>query len=148
MPLAELALLLTVGQAIGVLPTVAIVLVTGVVGASLARAEGLRTLFEFQRQASSGTIPAGPLADGAMILVAAALLLTPGMLTDAVGFGLLVPPVRAVVRRLLGRYFAGSVRVTTFGVNVGPAAGEGPETQRTPGGPEVLDAEFERRPDQ
>lgn len=140
-PLVELALLLTIGQAIGVPLTVALVIGTGLLGASLARAEGLKTFFEFQRQLSGGGIPAGPLADGAMILVAAAFLVTPGILTDAAGFSLLIPPIRAVLKKLLGKYFAGAVQVRTFDVRR-----HGSETAPTASrGADVIDADFERR---
>jgi len=101
-PLVELALLIWISQYTGVLFTIGLVILTGVVGASLARREGLRCWLEVQRQLSQGQLPAEPLLEGLMILVAAVLLITPGVLTDLVGFALLVPPIR----RLVGRYLA------------------------------------------
>lgn len=101
-PLVELWLLITIGEAIGPIPTIAIILVTGVVGASLARWQGTLCLQTVRRQIQAGQLPTDSLLDGLGILVAGALLITPGVLTDIVGFGLLIPPLRRVVRRLIG----------------------------------------------
>ncbi len=100
-PLVELALLLWMAQYTGWLFTLALVIVTGAVGASLARREGLRCLLRAQEQLERGEIPADSLLDGLLILVAGAVLITPGVLTDAAGFALLIPPIRRVVRRYL-----------------------------------------------
>ncbi len=97
-PAIELALLLEVGSHLGTLPTLGLIAVTGVVGASLARRQGLAVLRRAQDQMARGELPAGSLADGVMILVAGALLITPGILTDAFGFLLLVPVFRDVVK--------------------------------------------------
>ena len=97
-PAAELALLLEVGSRIGTLPTLAIIVFTGVLGAFLARRQGLAVIGEAQARIGRGEIPASSLADGVMILVAAALLMTPGLLTDSFGFLLLVPAFRNVVK--------------------------------------------------
>lgn len=103
-PLVELALLLLIGQSIGLLATVVLVVATGIAGAALARREGLRTLWQIRAELGSGRFPADRLLDGAMILVAAGLLLTPGVLTDAVGLLLLTPAGRSLLRaRLAGR---------------------------------------------
>lgn len=97
-PLIELALLIRIGQSIGLLTTVAIVVLTGVVGAALARREGLRTVWQIRTELAAGRFPVGRLLDGLMILVAGGLLLTPGILTDAVGLALLVPGTRNLLR--------------------------------------------------
>ncbi len=99
-PAIELALLLEVGSHLGTLPTLGLIAATGVVGASLARRQGLAVLGRAQDQMARGELPAGSLADGVMILVAGALLITPGILTDAFGFLLLVPVFREVVRNV------------------------------------------------
>lgn len=117
-PLAELALLIQVGRWTGLWTTVALVFLTGIVGAGLARAEGLRTLWAFQKGLAQGTIPGQAIQDGLAILVGGALLLTPGFLTDVVGFGLLLPPTRrflqGLARRRLRRMMEdGSIRVMT-----------------------------------
>ena len=110
-PLVELALLIRVGALLGVEATVAMVVLTGVLGAWLARVQGLRTVVALQQDMAAGRLPAGRLVDGLLILVAGAVLLTPGLLTDALGFFLLVPPGRAVVRRRLRRWFRDRLRI-------------------------------------
>lgn len=97
-PLAELALLVWVGRRMGLVPTVALVVATGLAGAALARWQGLATLARFRAALDAGRLPHGELVDGTLILVAGAVLLTPGLLTDVAGFLLLVPPVRRLVR--------------------------------------------------
>jgi UPF0716 protein FxsA len=99
-PLVELALLIRIGQWIGLLPTVALVVITGVVGAALARREGLRTFFSMKADLRGGRFPVGRILDGVLILVAGGLLLTPGILTDILGFALLVPGSRGWFKRL------------------------------------------------
>lgn len=93
-PLVELALLVWLGRRIGFLPTVALVLVTGVLGAALARHQGLATLARFRAALDARRLPHRELVDGVLILAAAILLITPGVLTDTAGFLLLVPPLR------------------------------------------------------
>lgn len=100
-PLVELALLLFVGSKIGPWPTFAIVLITGIAGSVLARREGLRAWRKIQDTLNAGQLPANDMVEGLLIVVAGALLLTPGMLTDVAGLSLLVPPVRARVREYL-----------------------------------------------
>lgn len=97
-PAVELALLIEVGQHLGTLPTLGLIALTGVVGAYLARLQGLSVLRRTQEQMERGELPAGSLADGVMILVAGALLMTPGILTDCFGFLLLVPAFRSTVK--------------------------------------------------
>lgn len=104
-PIVEIALFLAVGQSIGIGPTILIVLVTAVAGSYLVARQGRETWFRLTGEFAEGTFPAESLAHGAMILVAGALLLTPGFLTDAVGFALLFPPVREFIRiKVLERY--------------------------------------------
>ena len=102
MPILELFLLLKVGAAIGPFRTFLLVIATGVVGAWLARQQGLRTVIGIQRDMHEGRTPAGRMLDGVLILVAGLLLITPGLITDVVGFSLLVPVVRALLRTWLG----------------------------------------------
>ncbi len=110
-PLAELYILLRIGEAAGFLPTVGIIVFTGVLGAWLARHEGLRTARAIREELDAGHMPADRLMDAALILAAGILLLTPGILTDVTGFLLLAPPVRGVLRRwvkeALRKRFAG-----------------------------------------
>jgi len=102
-PFVELVILLRLADAISWTSTLAIVIVTGVVGAWLARREGVRTLMTIQSEMEAGRVPTQSLVEGMMILVAGAVLVTPGILTDIVGFALLVPPIRRWgVRRAAG----------------------------------------------
>jgi UPF0716 protein FxsA len=98
-PLVELYLLVRLGTVIGVGATVLIVIATGVLGASLARWQGLGVLRRLSEDLDRGRLPADALIDGLMIFIAGAVLLTPGLITDALGFFLLLPPGRAVVKR-------------------------------------------------
>jgi len=117
LPITELALLLEIGEVIGGIETLAIVVLTGVIGASLARWQGLSVLLQFQRDMSQGKMPAPLLLDGLMIIISGALLITPGLITDTVGFLLLVPAFRAFVKLRIRRYIesrmqAGAINVT------------------------------------
>jgi UPF0716 protein FxsA len=109
-PLAELAVIIAVGDAIGLLPTLLLLLGVSVAGAWLAKREGLAAWQRFQRALTEGRVPTVEVADGAMILLAGALLLTPGFLTDVVGILLLLPPTRALARRLAPRLAARRLR--------------------------------------
>lgn len=97
-PLIELFLFLVIGQRIGILPTFGIILLTGILGAALARSQGLRTLAKYRESIAQGRLPHEAILDGLLIFVAGALLLTPGFLTDTIGFLLLAPSVRQIVR--------------------------------------------------
>ena len=105
-PLAELFLLVRLAQFCGFWTTVGVVLGTGVVGAALARAQGLKVVNAIRQKLQRGELPADDLLDGMMVLVAAAFLVTPGVMTDAAGLLLLIPFTRAVVRRLARRWLA------------------------------------------
>ncbi len=119
-PLLELFLLIRLGGAIGLFPTLALCVLTGVAGAWLARREGLRALWSFQERLARGGVPGRALMDGMCILIGGAVLLTPGLLTDLLGFALLLPPsrrwIQARMKRRIERQVAeGSIRVTTLG---------------------------------
>jgi len=143
LPLVELVLLLQIGQAIDWPATIGLVLVTGLVGSALARWQGTKALREIQTQLASGKLPGRALFDGALILVAGAVLITPGVITDAFGFALLLPPVRGLLARLLSGWAAKRVNVSVGGGFPGagfPGAGfpgEGP--QHHPMGDDVID---------
>lgn len=136
-PLLELLLLIQVGQWMGMWPTVGLVILTGVVGAALARMEGSRTLWKIQEELSRGRLPGESLLDGMAILLGGALLLTPGILTDLVGFSFILPPTRRLLlgrirKSLEGRLQEGTIRVTHmsgfggFGASPrGPGQGRG-----------------------
>jgi UPF0716 protein FxsA len=109
-PIAELALLVEIGRRIGTLPTVALVAGTGLVGAYLTRRQGAAVLRQLRAELTARRVPASHIADGALILLAGALLITPGVLTDAVGFFCLVPGGRRVVKRAVGRWVGRAVQ--------------------------------------
>ncbi|QMU55631.1 MAG: membrane protein FxsA [Candidatus Mycalebacterium zealandia] len=98
-PLIELAILIKLGSVIGTWETVWIVVATAVVGASLARRQGISVLMSIMNDLSGGRKPSETLLDGVMVLVGGALLLTPGLLTDLAGFALLIPQTRAIIKK-------------------------------------------------
>lgn len=138
-PIFELMLLIELGQVVGLLPTLALVMFTGVTGAWLARAEGTRVFFQFQKELASGRLPGQAMLDGIAVLIGGAFLLTPGVLTDFAGFSLLFPPTRRWIQRWARtRYEArlkeGSIRVVTMG-SFGGGPGAGPFGAGSAGGP-------------
>lgn len=102
-PLLEIAVFIQVGDRIGLWPTLAIVVLTAIVGTYLLRLQGLMTLQRAQEAVDRGELPLKEVFDGACLLVAGVLLLTPGFVTDLLGVLLFLPPVRALLRRLLAR---------------------------------------------
>lgn len=115
-PLVELALLITVGREIGVLNTISIVVITGVIGAYLARSQGISTLGKIQSSLRRGVMPANEIIDGFMILAGGLLLITPGLITDAAGFLTLIPRSRnmiksVIVKKMKKMIDSGNVRI-------------------------------------
>ncbi len=113
MPLLELWLLFQLGDHFGFWTTVSVVLLTGMVGAALARWQGFQTMFRIQSEMRAGKMPAQAMGDGVLILVAGVLLITPGVITDIVGLSLLLPPVRFGVRKSLQLWLAKHVKIET-----------------------------------
>jgi UPF0716 protein FxsA len=104
-PLVELYIIIQVGQAIGALNTIGVLLLDSIVGAWLMKREGLGVFRRIQEQLNRGIVPGVAIVDGFLVLFGGALMLTPGFLTDLLGISLLLPPVRAVLRRVLARRF-------------------------------------------
>lgn len=104
-PLVELVLLIKLGQHVGVGYTIAVVLITGVVGAYLAKTQGFSILNRIGRELEEGRVPGNQIVEGLCILVGGAMLITPGLLTDAFGFFLVIPVTRIIVREWLKRWF-------------------------------------------
>jgi UPF0716 protein FxsA len=102
-PLTELVLLLRLAEEFSWQSTLALVVLTGVLGAWLARRQGIRTFARIQNELERGTLPADALIDAALILVAGLVLVTPGILTDLLGFALLVPPIRRWLMRRVAK---------------------------------------------
>lgn len=136
-PIIEIALFIQIGGAIGLWPTLGIVVLTAVLGTWLVRTQGMIALDQLRRSFSDLNDPTEPLAHGAMILVAGVLLLTPGFFTDAIGFLLLVPSVRAAVFR----YVAARVTVRRFRMGPDPRP-RSPHPQYPRGG-DVIEGEYE-----
>ncbi len=106
-PLLEIAVFIEVGEAIGLWPTLATVVLTALIGTWCLRAQGLATLARARAQIDRGALPTRELFDGACLLIAGALLLTPGFVTDTVGFLLFLPAVRDILRGVLARHVEG-----------------------------------------
>jgi UPF0716 protein FxsA len=124
-PLIELALLIQVGQWVGVWPTVALVALTGVAGIALVRHEGIRTLANVQLELAGGRLPGRALLDGACLLVAGALLTTPGVITDVLAFALLASPTRRLAQGWLMNRMKRAVEQGTLHVQMGGFPGMG-----------------------
>lgn len=103
LPLAELYVIIQVGGAIGIWPTLALLLLSGLIGASLALSQGRIAWLRFNEALSQGRVPAREVFDGGMVILGGALLLTPGFITDFVGIALLLPPGRALIRAIIRR---------------------------------------------
>ena len=128
-PALELALLIELGSRLGTAPTLLLLALTGILGALLARRQGLGALRAAQEHMQRGELPAGPIVDGILILVAAVLLITPGLLTDALGFLLLVRGFRDRVKSILVSRFRRGVeerriRVYTSAIGRSPLDSE------------------------
>jgi UPF0716 protein FxsA len=100
-PALDIGLLLFSGKTIGVWPTIAVIIFTGIIGAYLAKKEGLQTIRRVQEQLSHGEIPGEAVIDGICILIGGVLLVTPGFITDLTGFLLLLPPTRKPFKFLM-----------------------------------------------
>ena len=102
-PIAEIYVIIQVGQAIGVLWTILLLIADSIIGARLLSWQGRRVWQRFQEALAAGRMPHREVMDGVLIIVGGAFLLAPGFITDALGLVLLIPPTRALVRRLLAR---------------------------------------------
>lgn len=138
-PLLEIYVLIQVGYAIGALTTVVLVVLTALAGAVMIRAQGMATLTRARASLDRGEIPAGELFEGLCLLVAGVALLTPGFVTDALGFLFLIPGIRRSL--ILALMHAGAVRVVGQPDSAtGAGSGPGP---KEPG--RVIEGEFERK---
>ncbi|MGE3244646.1 MAG: FxsA family protein [Pirellulales bacterium] len=134
-PVVELALLVWLGgQTVWWLP-VLLVIADGLAGALLWRWQGIRTLVRIREEMAAGRMPADALVDGLLIFFAGGLLITPGMITDVAGFALLIPPIRAVVKRFAKAWFVRHVEVRTAAFY-----GNGSPSSRSPHSDEIIDA--------
>lgn len=114
-PIIEMALLIEIGKLIGTLQTIAIIVITGIVGASLAKSQGMHVLRNIKDSLQVGELPHNHLIEGLLILIGGALLITPGILTDATGFILVIPWTRRLIREKLKNRFREKIsHVDTF----------------------------------
>ena len=125
-PIAELAVLIQIGQLIGVWWTIALLVADAILGSLLARSQGRLTWRRFNEALSAGRMPAREVMDGALVLFGGALLLTPGFISDILGLLLLLPPTRALVRAVLVRRFAERMVASMSGPRVGGGPGSRP----------------------
>ena len=114
-PAAELFVLFSVGARLGVPITAAIILITGILGARLARKEGFGLLAKVQTEIAQGETPTASLLEGALVVMGGLLLLTPGFLTDALGFSLMLPPTRQRFATWIAKQVGQRVQVRTTG---------------------------------
>lgn len=138
-PIIEIALFIQVGGLIGLWPTLALVLLSAVIGTTLMRSQGARAWIEIQRSFNELRDPTAPIAHGAMILLAGVLLLTPGFFTDTIGILLLIPAFRNWAMRQIGK----RVQVTHVGMGPRPH-----EPHRPPYDDGVIDADYVVEPDE
>ncbi len=116
-PLTELYILLEIGSHLGALTTLLLIVFTGVLGAFLARLEGIRTFRLIAKNLSEGIVPAEELVDAVLIFIAGVVLVTPGVLTDVAGFLLLLPHTRRIFKRWLRKKFDRMVSSGNFQVH-------------------------------
>ena len=128
-PIAELYLFINIGSQLGLGLTLAIIIVTAILGASLTKSQGRRAMEKFQAATAAGRMPAKEAIDGLMILLAGAVLITPGFLTDTVGFLLLLPSFRAIVAGYAGKRLKGKIQVVTPGMPNQSAQEQKPESK-------------------
>src|SRR3954454_2380329 len=120
-PIAELYVIIQVGQAIGALPTIAILIVDSIVGSLLLKHQGRAAWRRFNEALRAGRVPAREVFDGALVIFGGAFLITPGFISDIIGLLLLIPPTRAVIRAVTVRFFSRRFVVAAVGSAAGGA---------------------------
>jgi len=118
LPVAEIALLIAIGRQIGLVSTVALLLLTGLLGSFLARRQGLGIVRRMQSELAEGRAPAGQILDGTLILLAGVLLIVPGVITDVLAFLCLLPAGRTLIKAWLRRRFEAGLRSGRIAVSV------------------------------
>lgn len=137
-PIIEISVFISVGEIIGLWPTLATILITAIIGSALLRAQGLATLFRAQEHLNQGRFPLEEIFDGLCLVIAGAFLLTPGFVTDGVGFLLFFPPFRYFLKKAVGAMLVarGGIHVYTSGNGINDNAGSEMNSS-------VIDGEFE-----
>ncbi|MHC2994321.1 MAG: membrane protein FxsA [Candidatus Atribacteria bacterium] len=113
-PVVELYVLIEIGRKIGTLPTVGIIILTGILGAYLVKSQGFLILRKIQNDLNEGILPGDSLIQGSIILAGGILLITPGFITDTIGFVFLIPVGREVVKKYLLKWLKGKIREGNF----------------------------------
>ena len=113
-PVTELYILIEVGKKIGSLSTIGIIILTGIIGAYLVKSQGFMILRKIQNDLNEGIMPGDSLIQGAIILAGGILLLTPGFVTDIVGFIFLIPVSRNIVKKYLLKWLQGKIKEGNF----------------------------------
>jgi UPF0716 protein FxsA len=142
-PILEIYVIIQVGQAIGAWWTIALLIADSIVGGVLMRSQGRAAWRRFQLALAEGRMPAREVLDGVLVIFGGAFLLTPGFLSDIVGATLLLPPTRALIRRLLVRRFTFSLLrdMPSPGIPRGRGRGRGPSGPGAPPPPPGADVE-------
>jgi len=140
-PIIEIAVFIAVGDHIGLWPALAAIFITAAIGTWMLRTQGLATLFRAQEHLNQGRFPMAEVFDGLCLLVAGAFLLTPGFVTDGVGFLLFFPPFRSLIKRTVGAVLVarGGIHVYTSGNGINDTAGSEMDSS-------IIDGEFEEVP--
>ncbi|MEM1365505.1 MAG: FxsA family protein [Pseudomonadota bacterium] len=134
-PILEISVFILIGQQIGLWATLGGILLTAILGTILLRWQGLATLSRLRSEFGAGHVPARAMGDGAMLIIAGILLLTPGFVTDAIGFSLFIPAVRGAIFS----FFAARVKIVT---PFGGGAGQNPQRPRQDGVVDLDETEF------
>jgi len=140
-PIGEIAVFIEAGDRFGLWPTLAAVILTAIIGTAFLRHQGLGVLRRIQERMASGEAPVRDMFDGLCLLIAGALLLTPGFITDTVGFALLITPLRSAMAKLIVAHLTQSARTTVWSSSThsNRKAGGGPEGRDST----IIDGEFE-----
>lgn len=136
-PMVEIGVFIEVGGLIGLWPTIVVIFVTAAIGTGLLRAQGLAVMYRAQEAMSRGEMPLAEVFDGLCLVFAGALLLTPGFVTDAVGFLLFIPPLRTLLGRSIAGFVAKRGGVHTWGQGANGFEA-GPKSDSAP----VIDGDF------
>lgn len=104
-PLIELIILIKIGEIVGIIPTITLVILTGILGAALAKSQGILIIGKIRNELNTGQIPAENMLNGLLVLIGGIVLLTPGLLTDILGFILLIPVTRNMIKKILRSKF-------------------------------------------
>ncbi|GAA4871360.1 FxsA family protein [Ferrimonas pelagia] len=157
MPIVEIYVLMTVGDALGAINTIALVILTAAVGASLVRSQGLSTMMSVQQRLARGEMPGQQIVEGVMLAVAGVLLVTPGFVTDAFGLLVLTPATRAPIARFLmskmqlrmvqpGQFQGGFGQTHTYSESQQDSPLEAPRRDIDQGsGGSTIDGDYERK---